>query len=159
MINISNNQEWVPMKRHIGKVTLGVFALVAFTCKFVLADDRPDKNINNIWHIENTSDTVFVFVHGIFSDSRGAWAAGESEEASYWPSLIRDDEVFSGPSIFLGGFYTELNSNIFDFEDAANQLYQAMATGVNPVLSKRNIVFITQYWRNCCSTVISQLRG
>jgi len=51
--------------------------------------------------------------------------------------------VFDNPSIFLGGFYTEFNSGYFDFRDAADQLYQAIATGVNPVLNKRKIVFVT----------------
>ncbi len=33
----------------------------------------PEKGKNNTWFEYNESDTVFVFVHGIFSDSNSCW--------------------------------------------------------------------------------------
>lgn len=36
-------------------------------------DGRPTSGQNNLWFLYNDSDTVFIFVHGILSDSRDAW--------------------------------------------------------------------------------------
>jgi len=131
------------MNRYLAKLIFVGFALSMCFSYSAHANSRPDRNENNVWYVENSSDTVFIFIHGIFSDSRNAWSDGITEKSPYWPRLVHSDEVFDNPSIFLGGFYTEFNSGYFDFRDAADQLYQAIATGVNPVLNKRKIVFVT----------------
>ncbi|MEM9627764.1 MAG: hypothetical protein AAGA21_16120 [Pseudomonadota bacterium] len=124
---------------------LGAAILLAFAALTVHADDRPAAGVNNVWYATNDAGTVFIFVHGLMSDSRGAWA--DEEAGTYWPALIRDDPNFGDPAIFLGGFYTELDSGDYDSRDAANELFQSLAISVDDadeaVLDKPNILFIT----------------
>ena len=112
--------------------------------------NRPAHGGNNVWYEYSDAETVFVFVHGIFSDSRDAWFHEDRSDpgnGQYWPELIRADPNFGKVSIFLGGFYTKITSGDYDIRDAANELYGALAISVDPapeaVLDKRNIVFIT----------------
>jgi pimeloyl-ACP methyl ester carboxylesterase len=108
---------------------------------------RPLPNQNNVWHVYNESETVFVFVHGILSDSRDAWYfAGDSgHAATYWPDLIATQH-FDNPSVFLGGFYTEVSSGDYGIPDAAEELYSflsvSQAPSPTPVLAKKNIIFV-----------------
>lgn len=120
----------------------------------------PTTQRNHIWYEYNDSDTVVVFVHGIFSNSRTCWThkpktsirkslagANNSEGKVYWPRLVLEDSKFGRPSIFLSGFYTELiNSGDYKIRDAAEEIYKNLSIsidGTEPVLSKKNIVFIT----------------
>jgi len=105
------------------------------------ADDKlPDSGKNNVWYTQNDADTVVVFVHGVLSDSRGAWAQEDNPNIN-WPKLIDQDEVLEGPSIFLGGFYTAIDSGNYDMRDAANELHRNLV--VSGVLKKQKIIFIT----------------
>jgi hypothetical protein len=115
-----------------------------------LVPNRPAAKKNNVWYDYNNSDTVIVFVHGIFSDSRDAWFYKDNNDPSknqYWPELIRTDEKFGKVAIFLGGYYTEITSGDYKFRDAANQLYNGLVISTSPaqepLLSKPNIIFIT----------------
>ncbi len=88
-------------------------------------------------------------MHGIFSDSRDAWYYEDEsnpEKNAYWPELIWRDERFDKPSIYLAGFYTELDSGDYTLRDAANQVYESLVISLKPadqpVLSKPNILFI-----------------
>jgi hypothetical protein len=109
------------------------------------AKDPPPAGENNVWHEWNTSDTVIVFVHGIFSDSRSAWLH-EGSEPRYWPELIRNDPSFDQPSIFLGGFSTSALSGDYGMRQAAEELFGWLDRRVDPatgsVLEKRNIFFV-----------------
>ena len=115
------------------------------------ADDRrPASGVNNVWyHMDDGADTAIVFVHGLASDSRDAWfhEGDGAEEDAYWPALVRDDPVFAGSAIFLGGYHTEVDSHDYDFRDAANQLHRSLAISVGPassaVLDHPNILFVT----------------
>ena len=114
-----------------------------------LAASRPAPDENNVWFEYNASDTAFVFVHGIFSDSRDAWfhqADGEAAAGTYWPELVLADDTFNRPAVFLGGFYSEFDSGDYGIRDAANELYRSLAItippGDAPVLAKPNILFI-----------------
>ena len=111
--------------------------------------NRPPPGVNNVWYGTTESDTVIVFVHGIFSDSRDAWLYENDDDPAlnqYWPELIRTDPNFSGISIFLGGFYTGIGSGEYDIRDAANELYESLAISVSPatsrLLDRQNIIFI-----------------
>ena len=44
---------------------------------------RPIPKVNNVWYEYRSSDIVFVFVHGIFSDSRSCWYNHEADVL--WP--------------------------------------------------------------------------
>jgi pimeloyl-ACP methyl ester carboxylesterase len=111
----------------------------------------PDRSLakckNNTWYTYNDSDTVFVFVHGILSSSSPAWLHVDPIGTSrYWPELVRTDERFGDPSIFLGGYYTEVQSGIYDIRAAADDLFDVLSVptseGKKPVFSRRNIVFV-----------------
>ena len=124
-----------------------------------------NKGKNNVWYQYNDSDTVFIFVHGIFSNSRNCWYYKKKwnrtknllarvpftnfnfEENAFWPKLIKDDPNFCNPSIFLGGFYTKyINTGEYKIRDAAADLYRNISikvNGANPVKSKKKIVFVT----------------
>lgn len=106
---------------------------------------RPSESDNNTWYEYNSSDTVFIFVHGIFSNNRDCWYS-DKEGGKYWPNMISEDEIFGAPSIFLGGYYTEMfNSGDYVLSDAANELYRSLSIskcGKPPVLDKKKIIFI-----------------
>jgi len=110
-------------------------------------DGRPTSGQNNLWFLYNDSDTVFIFVHGILSDSRDAWffVGDENNQPTYWPNLVGTPS-FDNPSIFLGGFYTEALSGDYTIRDAAEELYSHLSVSKppasTPVLAKKNIVFI-----------------
>ncbi len=64
----------------------------------------PEPGHNNVWYDNHNPTTVFVFVHGIFSDSRGCWLCENNKEpmkAQYWPELVTTDKRFEQPAIFL----------------------------------------------------------
>jgi pimeloyl-ACP methyl ester carboxylesterase len=98
------------------------------------------------YHYNPASDTVFVFVHGINSDSVRAWFEDKAQNSSYWPELVRTDKRFESPSIFLGGYPSELSSGPYDIRAAASDLLDELNTSSDPgklsVLSKKNIVFV-----------------
>ena len=93
-------------------------------------------------------DTVFVFVHGVLSNSTQCWHAYDAAKGvdSYWPWLAANDKRLDYPSIFLGGYYAKIDSGVFGIEDAAATLYNDLqishADGKPPVLSFANIVFV-----------------
>jgi len=114
-----------------------------------LAEVLPESGANNVWHYENESDTVFVFVHGIFSDSQQCWwyvGANDRNKDQFWPEILRKDPRFDDPSIFLGGFYTAVGSGTYGLSDCSNELWRALtvphrANG-KTVLDKPKIVFL-----------------
>ncbi|MBM3753747.1 MAG: hypothetical protein FJW38_07180 [Acidobacteria bacterium] len=101
----------------------------------------PGSAENNIWYLRRDSDTVIVFVHGIFSDSRACWLT-EDGEGEYWPSLVSRDPRFDEASIYLGGFHTALDSRDYTVRHCAGELFAAISRGAASVLDKRRIVFV-----------------
>lgn len=95
------------------------------------------------WYQANSSSTVFVFVHGIFSNSIECWT---SKSGVYWPQLLRSDARFGSPSIYLGSYHTDYASGLYRVPDAATELLTYMRVkdprGRMPMLDKPNIVFI-----------------
>ena len=129
---------------------LATMLFAALMPTLALADidtDRPEPNVNNIWYKTRNKDAVIVFVHGILSDSRDAWAhKGNGESITYWPKLLLTDATFNGYSIFLGGYHTEADSHNFGMRDAAEQLFQSLKFKQNDlmsVLDHSTIVFVT----------------
>jgi tetratricopeptide (TPR) repeat protein len=108
----------------------------------------PEAGENNLWYAHNESETVFVFVHGILSDSRSAWLNEDVEDQGpvFWPHLVDSDSTFRRPSIFLGGYATELASGPFGIRDAARDFYRRLSTVIEPagapLLAKKRILFI-----------------
>lgn len=112
--------------------------------------ELPEARQNNFWYRYNSSDRVFVFVHGILSDSRTCWLyEGEDDTGEfelYWPDLIASDKRFRSPAIYLGGYYTAVDAGNFTIEHCASQLLMALETDDPdqrpPVMAKTTITFI-----------------
>lgn len=107
------------------------------------------KGENNFWYRTKNSDVVIVFVHGIFSDSRDCWTAKNQTVPVgelYWPDLIGKDTRLGDLNIFMGGFFTAIDANSYDFFDCSKELFSALGRldeFQNPtVLSFSKIVFV-----------------
>lgn len=98
----------------------------------------------NSWYQLNHSNTVFIFIHGLNSDSKRCWS---SPKGIYWPQLIAEDPRFGSPSIFMADFYTTLNSNDYGVKDCAQEVFnQLLRTDTHnnpPPMQKGNLVFVT----------------
>jgi pimeloyl-ACP methyl ester carboxylesterase len=103
--------------------------------------DRPGAGENNVWYQEANSQTALVFVHGILGDSRGTWLyARQSSPAQYWPDLVANDNTFASSGVFLGGYYTAVDSQLYDVRNAADELLGGLRrTGA---LNRQNILFV-----------------
>ncbi len=110
---------------------------------------RPEKGHNNLWYHLEDSDAAVVFVHGIFSDSRNCWYHEDKEDPDrncYWPDLILEDTRLKDISIYLGGYFTSIDSGEYTLKDCAKELYNGMGlpclnSGRN-VFSKKIVIFI-----------------
>ncbi len=114
----------------------------------------PERGVNNVWYQHSGADTAFVFVHGIFSDSRGCWLYREpsrkgvnsSPRQVYWPRLIAEDPRFAGVDIFLAGFYTTPDANSYGLQDCAHAVYERLSIpyepAKRPVIACKNLVLI-----------------
>jgi tetratricopeptide (TPR) repeat protein len=106
----------------------------------------PAEGQNNFWYLLTDSDTVFVFVHGIFSDSRGCWLYDKNGKQIYWPELIKTDPSFNQVSLYLAGYDTAIDSGEIGIRDAANAILKALNRPHKPgglsVMAKKNILFI-----------------
>jgi hypothetical protein len=112
------------------------------------ANNFPSAGENNLWFLYRNSNICFVFVHGIFSDSRSCWLHVEDATAPevYWPHLISQDERFHRYSIFLGGYYTALDAGSYKVRHCADELYQALRRremhNLRSVLEHEAVIFI-----------------
>ena len=105
--------------------------------------------LDNRWYSRTDSGTVFVFVHGLFAESRTCWLY-QSRHAQqpdvFWPDLVAKDSRFGNPSIFLAGYETDIHSGEFSITECAQQVHQALSRPQREespaVLSYTRIVFI-----------------
>jgi hypothetical protein len=118
-----------------------VLAALLFTSQSTGA--QPPWPRNNVWFSGATSDTVFIFVHGIFSDSTVCW---RSDDGAFWPDILMQDKRFAYPGIFLGGYSTDVSSGTYGIAQAADELlsYIRLSTPEgNPApLSKPKLIFV-----------------
>jgi len=125
-----------------GSMLLLTILATAFFRKKSPHNARPEIS-SGAWYHYNESDTVFIFVHGILSDSTACWS---SEKHTYWPKMVVDDPRFKNPSVYLGGYFTDIGSGEFGIDDAADKLMRDMRSidteGRPPALNKKNIIFI-----------------
>ncbi len=99
-------------------------------------ESLPTEGENNLWYRLTDGETVIIFVHGIFSDSRGCWLYDKGKDLSenqYWPNLLSLDPDFDGISIFLGGYYTAWDSQGYDASQASKELFYAIK---RPILGR-----------------------
>ncbi|HEV7390519.1 MAG TPA: alpha/beta fold hydrolase [Burkholderiales bacterium] len=104
---------------------------------------------NNVWFSYNESNTVLVFLHGIFSDSSSCWTHEDPVDPArsiYWPELVRSDARFGNPSIFLAGYYTALDAGPYEVRNCADEVFRALGRedpdGRPGPLHKDRIVFV-----------------
>lgn len=138
---------WIGFGAMLG-VLLGGRAMPLRTDTIVDELRVPDINVNNVWYRCNEdSDTVVVFIHGIFSNSH-CWLYRDStgRGTEYWPHLISTDTRFHDPAVFLAGYFTDVDAGISGFRDCADAVLGALrrvdSHGNPPVMKWRRIVFI-----------------
>jgi tetratricopeptide (TPR) repeat protein len=51
---------------------------------------------------------IIIFLHGVLGDSKKTWSNGNA----YWPELLKQDDVFSGTSIYVHEYETDLESGL-----------------------------------------------
>lgn len=97
----------------------------------------------NSWYKYNKKNTVFVFIHGFFSDSKKCWSSAENV---FWPELVHTDPRFCEPSIFMAGYYTDIDSGSYKISDCAAEVFAGLnhpgLNGECPAMEKDNIVFV-----------------
>lgn len=102
--------------------------------------------LNNFWYEYNDSETVLVFVHGIFSDSHSCWLRQQAHVTSFWPDLVTKDPRLRQSSIYLAGYPTEFDSGDFPVAQCAREIIDALQRpeidGQPPVLTFNRLVFI-----------------
>lgn len=104
----------------------------------------PTRQIsNNCWYrLSEQSDIVIIFVHGLNSDSQQCWTA---EDGSYWPDFLKSDKTFDRAAIYLGGYFTGINSADYDIAQCAGELFRALefvCTDKRAPLDFQNICFV-----------------
>lgn len=108
----------------------------------------PSELTNAFWHTHNASHTVFVFIHGIFSNSHSCWQfEGDATHVGvYWPDLIGTDPRLNRPSIFMAGYHTAIDAGDFPLSQCAREVFDDLGRksvqGGHRVLDFERIVFI-----------------
>jgi len=98
---------------------------------------------NNSWVEYRSSGTICVFVHGVQSSARDCWF--NAKTGKFWPHLLQQDRVFGGVSIFLGGYFTQLDAGEYGMRDCAKELLEGLArsySGSPAVLEHERLVFV-----------------
>src|SRR5713226_9114439 len=88
---------------------------------------RPPEVANNCWVDYRSSGTVFVFVHGVQSSAKECWY--QPKTGAFWPHLVRDDPNFASASVFLAGYYTEVDAGEYGMRDCARELLEGLSRG------------------------------
>ncbi len=110
----------------------------------------PRDRLRNFWYVPpaHGSDTVFVFLHGINSDSRSCWLHADPlpERRVFWPDLVRNDSRLGHPSIYMAGYLTNPEAGRYGIADCAQEVLHALeapdAGGWPPVIASPRIAFI-----------------
>jgi|GEM_PF-7048750 len=133
------------------RLTLFAISLLAAA---LAVDGAPVRQIpkagqNNLWYRPSDGPTVMVFVHGFLSDSRSCWMSGPigpKRSTVFWPELVANDGTFGDVGIFLGGYYTEIDSGAYGIAQAADDLFRALTlkTADAPAVpyDKTNLIFV-----------------
>jgi pimeloyl-ACP methyl ester carboxylesterase len=97
------------------------------------SDDLVSKFVRK----QNAADTVIVFVHGLFGDSRATWT---SPSGTFWPELLTKDSTFDGADVFLYSYPTDFWATMSIDELAENMRAVLSANGV---ANYQKIVFLS----------------
>ncbi len=83
---------------------------------------------------------VIIFLHGVLGDSKSTWLKGKA----YWPDLLKQDNAFSGASVYVHEYKTELfgqSRSDLSINELADEL-KARLDG-DGVMQHRQLIFIT----------------
>lgn len=99
-------------------------------------------------YIRNTSaDRVIVFVHGFLGDSISTW----TNDQSYWPRMLIDDQGFNGVDVFVYQYPTSVNANLTPTQIADDMRAVLKSYGVS---DKKELIFLSHDgWR--CNVCVS----
>lgn len=141
----------LPGKRN-SRLRLFVGALVLawlFSAGHVFAQTRQKPVPLFSWYGDyKNSNTVIVFVHGIFGDNNTFLYQADkgSEGDRFWPDLVIADSTIGAASIFMGGFYTSPTSRDYATDQATADLFAALRTPdpktKRAVIDHKNIIFV-----------------
>lgn len=127
-----------------------IFFLIFMTVNPVTACENPSIPLsgkNNVWYCDTDSDTVIIFVHGVLSDSHGAWSnTPDGPKETYWPEIVRTDPHFGDPAIFLGGYPAGFDGTNSGITNAFEYIRSALIRQINgrrKILDRDNIIFVT----------------
>jgi pimeloyl-ACP methyl ester carboxylesterase len=129
----------------VGALSFLIHSTAALACD---VSRIPTTEQKNIWYCYAASDTVIVFVHGLFSNSRDAWLRQDADPkapAKFWPQIAVDDKRLEKPAIFLGGYYSKLDSKDYGVREASDELFAGLSDQVDQkpsVLDKKTIIFV-----------------
>lgn len=80
---------------------------------------------NNSWyHYNEATDTTVVFVHGFFSNSASCW--NNKKKETTWPALVKKDPRIQNLSIFMGGYYTDVDSGSYAVRECSQELFDSL---------------------------------
>lgn len=102
---------------------------------------EPMLNNSNHWIFIGSSDTVIIFIHGLFSGSKTCWAGKNN---SYWPEIIRKDEKFNNISIFVTSYETNIASGSYGIDQCAKTILDELRIHAKETmpLSYSNIILV-----------------
>lgn len=96
----------------------------------------------NSWVHQTNSNTVIVFIHGLFSDSVACWT---SKNKKFWPKLLAEDSLFENVATFVASYETSLSSGAYDIDQSALAVLDELRVrpaGERTPLSFENIILV-----------------
>lgn len=123
-----------------------VVALLAAGCKHGFEENQPGSSPCRSRFVKggpkgvdaSSSETVIVFVHGVFGDACGTWKASNGE---YWPNLVATDEVFAKTDVYVHNFSTPKLRATYDIGELAADLRLRLDDAGIPGAYK-NVIFV-----------------
>jgi pimeloyl-ACP methyl ester carboxylesterase len=82
------------------------------------------------------SDTVMVFVHGVFGDASTTWDGNHGS----WPDLLTSDHTFDDADIFVYSYPTGLDA-IFSIDELAEDMRRVFSA--NSVSTYKKIIYVS----------------
>lgn len=101
---------------------------------------------NNQWYkYDEDADITVIFVHGFFSNSSTCWL--NKEFKTYWPELVCTEKRIPTVSVYMGGYYTEIDSGkLYGVRQCAEELFSALSrdthNGLPAPIKKKKLLFI-----------------